>query len=92
AESVAQGVDPRDHPFETERAFFWLHRGRALAQLSGRQDDAVRALRTAERIFPTAVLRHQGVREVLAELLASARRDAVGRELRGMAYRADLQV
>jgi hypothetical protein len=37
-------------------------------------------------------LRNPFVRDVLAELLVRARRDAVGRELRGMAYRAGLPV
>ena len=90
AESVARDVDPRHHPFSVNRTFFWIHRGRALAQLPGRQDDAVRALRTAERIFPTAVLRHQGVREVLGELLTRGSVREMSVELRGMAYRAGL--
>ena len=47
--------------------------------------------RTGSRIFPTAVLRHQGVREVLGEMLTRGSvRGAAGVELRGMAYRADL--
>jgi hypothetical protein len=90
AESVAQDVDPRHHPFSVNRSFLWIHRGRALAQLPGRQDDAARALRTAERIFPTAVLRHQGVREVLGELLTRGSVREMSVELRGMAYRAGL--
>jgi hypothetical protein len=67
-----------------------MHSGRALAQLRGRQDDAVRALRTAESIFPTMVLRDPNVREAIATLLPGARRDAIGTELRGMAHRAGL--
>ena len=34
------------------------------------------------------VLRNAFARDVVAELVARSRRDAVGRELRGMAYRA----
>lgn len=89
---IAQGVDPARHPFAVNRAYHWVHYGRALARLRGRQDDAVLALRTAEDLFPTAVLRNPRVRDVLGELLTRARRDAVGRELRGMAYRASLPV
>jgi hypothetical protein len=43
----------------------------------------VRALRTAEELFPMRVLRNPFAREALAELIAHSRRDAVGRELRG---------
>lgn len=50
------------------------------------------ALRKAELISPARVQCHPFVREVLGELLMRSRRDAVGRELRGMAYRAGLPV
>jgi hypothetical protein len=50
------------------------------------------AFRTAESLFPTRVQRDPIVREVLGELLTRSRRDAVGAELRGMAYRAGLPV
>ncbi|MEY8039575.1 hypothetical protein [Saccharopolyspora cebuensis] len=53
---------------------------------------AVRMLRRAERISPGRVHRHPFMRSILAELLTKAKRDAVGRELRGMAYRAGLHV
>ncbi|MGH3845309.1 MAG: hypothetical protein ACRDS0_28350 [Pseudonocardiaceae bacterium] len=52
----------------------------------------MRALRQAELIVPHRVQRDPFARDVLAELLARSRRDAVGRELRGMAYRAGLPV
>jgi transcriptional regulator with XRE-family HTH domain len=92
AVSIAQEVDPQRHPFPANRAHYWIHYGRALARLRGRHDDAVRALRTAEHLFPTKVRRDPIIRSVLAELLPHSRRDAVGRELRGMAYRAGLPV
>jgi hypothetical protein len=38
------------------------------------------------------VLRNPFARDVIAELVAHSRRDSVGRELRGMAYRAGLPV
>lgn len=92
AVAVAQGIDPERHPFATNRAYYWVHYGRALARVRGRRNDAVMALRTAEELFPTKVRRDPMVRDVLADLLARSRRDAVGRELRGMAYRAGLPV
>lgn len=90
AVSVAQDVRPESHPFVFGQAQYWVHYGTALAQLRGHHDDAVLALRTAEDIFPTNVRRDPIVREVIATLLPGAGRNAVGAELRGMAYRVGL--
>jgi DNA-binding XRE family transcriptional regulator len=89
---IARDVDPERHPFPANRACYWLHYGRALARLRGRRDDAVLALRTAEDLYPTLVRRDPRIRDMLAELLTRSRRDALGQELRGMAYRAGLPV
>jgi len=91
AVSVAEGLRPELLP-AIRQAVYWAHYGRALARLRGRQDDAVRALRRAERISPARVQRNPFTRDVIAELLSRSRRDAVGRELWGMAYRAGLPV
>jgi hypothetical protein len=88
--SIAQQVDPERHPFSRNQAVYWVHCGRALAQLRGRQDDAVRALRTAEDLHSTLVHRHPMARDTIATLLPGARRDAIGTELRRMAHRAGL--
>ena len=92
AATIAEGLNPQEHPSRERRAAYWVNNGRAVARLRGRQDDAVMAFRRAEVISPRHMLRNPFVREVLAELLARSRRDAVGRELRGMAYRAGLPV
>jgi hypothetical protein len=92
AVNIAQQVHPAQHPFPANRAYYWVHYGRALARIHRRHDDAVLALRTAEEIFPTKVQRDPFVREVLAKLVTRSRRDAIGRELRGMAFRAGLPV
>ena len=92
AVSIAQDVHPERHPFLFGQAQYWVHYGEALARLRDRRDDAVRALRTAEDIFPTKVRRDPMVREVVAALLPGARQDAVGMELRGLAYRAGVAV
>ena len=88
--SIGQEIDPERHPFQSNRAVYWVHLGRALAQLRGRQDDAVRALRTAEDLHPTLVRRHPMARDAIATLLPGARRDTIGTELRRMAHRAGL--
>jgi hypothetical protein len=84
AGSVAQTVQPQRHPFKTRQSQYWMDYGRALARVRRQGDDAVVALRKAEQLFPIRVQRNPFIREVLGELL--------GRELRGMAYRAGLSV
>ena len=90
AARIAPEIDPERIPSAVGRSLYWVHLGRALAQLRGRHDDAVHALRTAERIFPTMVLRDPHVREAIATLLPRTRNDALGTELRRMAHRAGL--
>ncbi|SFP98414.1 Helix-turn-helix domain-containing protein [Amycolatopsis arida] len=92
AARIAQSVDPDALPSPTRKAAYWREYGRALARLPKRHEDAVLMLRRAERIAPARIHRHPFMRSVLAELLAKAKRDAVGRELRGMAFRAGLTV
>lgn len=92
AVSIGQNVNPDRHPLPVGRTQYWVHYGRALARLRGRRDDAVRALRTAEKIFPTMVLREPRVRDTLAVLLRHSRRDTASEELRDMARRSGLPV
>jgi hypothetical protein len=92
AVSAAEAVNPELHSNRSRRAAYWVYYGRGLTRLRRRQDDAVRALRQAERILPHRVQRDPFARDAMAELLARSRRDAVSRELRGMAYRAGLPV
>jgi hypothetical protein len=87
AATVAESIHPDQHPSTERRATYWLDYGRALAGMRGKADDAIRALRTAETLHPTRVRRNPFARETVAELTRRARRDAGGRELRGMAYR-----
>jgi Helix-turn-helix domain len=89
---AAEGVDPRLHSNRSRQAAYWAYYGRALARVRGRHDDAVQALRQAELIVPHRVQRDPFARDAIAELLARSRRNAAGRELRGMAYRAGLPV
>lgn len=73
AVSFAQDAPSDRHPYPSGRAFHWMHYGRALARLRGRHDDAARALRTAEDIFPTLVRRDPMVRDAIVTLLPGAR-------------------
>ncbi len=89
---IAEGLHPDQNPFPTNRVYYWVGYGRALARLRGRRDDAVRALRRAETIYPLRVRRNPFVRDTIAVLLPGARRDAVGQELRDMASRVGLRM
>ena len=90
--ALPEGLNPEVHPHLSRRSAYWADYGRALARLRGRHDDAVRAFRRAETMHPHRIQRDPLNREVLAELVLRSKRDAVGRELRGMAYRAGLPV
>lgn len=88
--ALARELNPEAHPYLSRRSSYWRDYGRALARVKGRHDDAVVAFRRAEWIHPHRVQRDPFAREVLSELLMRSPRGAVGRELRGMAYRAGL--
>ncbi|MGH3822325.1 MAG: XRE family transcriptional regulator, partial [Pseudonocardiaceae bacterium] len=90
AVGIAEELHPERHPFPYGRAFHWVGYGRALTQLRGRRDDAVRALRRAETMNPVRVRRNPFVRDTIAVLLPGARGDAIGQELRDMASRVGL--
>jgi tetratricopeptide (TPR) repeat protein len=92
ATRLAESLDPDRIMAPTRRANYWVNYARALSKMRGRGEDAVRALRAAERISADKVHRNPFARETLAELLVRAKRDAAGRELRGLAYRAGLPV
>lgn len=90
---VGEGLRPEAHLPRLVQADYWVNYGRALARVRGRHDDAIAAFRRAEEISPPPRLyRDPFATDVIAELLARSRRDAVGRELRRMAYRAGLPV
>jgi transcriptional regulator with XRE-family HTH domain len=92
AARIAETVNPQALPSPTRRAAYWREYGRALARLPRRHDQAVVMLRRAEQIAPARIYRHPIMRSIIAELLAKSRRDAIGRELRGLAFRAGLAV
>ncbi|MGH3865967.1 MAG: hypothetical protein ACRDQ4_07450 [Pseudonocardiaceae bacterium] len=90
--AIAEGLHPEVHPHRGSQALYWVDYGRALAKVRSRRNDATLAFRRAERISPPYLRQDLAARETLAELVARSKQDAVGRELRGMAYRAGLPV
>jgi hypothetical protein len=92
AARIATTVNPEALPSPTRQSAYLREYGRALARMPKQQDNAITMLRRAELISPARIHRHPFMRSILAELLIKAKRDAIGRELRGMAYRAGLHV
>ncbi|MFC3452500.1 helix-turn-helix domain-containing protein [Amycolatopsis speibonae] len=93
AVKIAEMVNPDALPTPTRRSAYYREYGRALARFPKRRDEAVLMLRRAEKISPARIHRHPFMRSILAELVAKGTKQAaVGRELRGMAYRSGLRV
>jgi transcriptional regulator with XRE-family HTH domain len=86
---LAKIVNPQEHPYPERQAAYWMDYGRALTSVR-RRDDAAQALLHAEELHPILVLRNPFTRGALMELVTHAKDDALGREIRGMAYRAGL--
>jgi hypothetical protein len=93
AREIARLVDPSQVPSAARQAMFWADLGRGMAQERSTRDEAVGALLHAEQIAPQRIRPNPFVRETIADLLRRAPRDAaLGRELRGMAYRMGIGV
>lgn len=82
----AAGVEPRALASGNRRAALSIEKARALAML-GKDADAITELRRAERLSPQQVHNYPLVRELVTSMLERARRQAGGRELRGLAWR-----
>jgi hypothetical protein len=85
----AAKVEPRALASGNRRAALRLEKARAKAML-GADGDAITELRAAERLSPAQVRNSPLVREMVAHMLDSARREAGGRDLRGLAWRMGL--
>lgn len=72
------------------QAAFWLDYGRGLLTERATRDEGLSALLRAEQLAPQQVHTNAFAREAVAELLRSSRRDASGREVRGLAWRMGL--
>lgn len=84
---TARTVRAEQIPAPGRRAAFYADLGRALISERTTQDRGVASLLRAEKLAPQRVHNDVFVREGIADLLRTARRDAGGRELRGLAYR-----
>ena len=83
----AKGANVGELPAAERRGMFYGELARGLAQDRANRDRAVAMLRRAEGVAPQRVRTNPYLREVVVELVRQGRRDAMGRELRGIAYR-----
>ncbi len=90
--TLAEGLSPETHPYKSRQSAYWSGYGRSLARLRGRHVDAVRALLRAEAVHPHRVLRNPFARDAIAGLLEHPPQGRVGEDLRGLAWRAGLDV
>lgn len=87
AAEVASGVHLENIPARSRQVAFLIDHARSLHALRGRDGDVLRLLRHAHKLGPARTSHSIWAREVVAEMLARARRDAGGRELRSLADR-----
>ncbi|HEX8866584.1 MAG TPA: helix-turn-helix transcriptional regulator [Lentzea sp.] len=83
---LASAVRP-ESVSKSRQAQFWIDVGRGLLTERKHRDRGLAALLEAEKLAPQKVRNNVFVRESVAGLLAQARREAGGRDLRGLAYR-----
>jgi transcriptional regulator with XRE-family HTH domain len=83
---VATRVRLSDVPPHRQAAF-WMDYGRGLLTERTSRERGVAALLQAERIAPQKTRNNVFVRQAVAGMLGSARNDAAGREIRGLAWR-----
>ncbi|GAA1716484.1 helix-turn-helix transcriptional regulator [Kribbella yunnanensis] len=90
AAEVAAEVPLGDIPSKTRRLRFLVDHARALHGLRGRDDEVTHLLAKAEKLGATRTRHNVWAREIVSEMVLRARRDAGGRELRGLADRMGL--
>ncbi|WP_280264644.1 helix-turn-helix domain-containing protein [Nocardia wallacei] len=83
----ARSVNIAAVPGKSRRAEFFMEVGRSLLTDPHRRDEGVSVLLRAEQLAPQRVHADVFVREAVADHLRAARRDAGGRNLRGLAWR-----
>lgn len=78
---------PETFPGKARQAAFYADLGRGLVTERKTRERGIQALVRADRIAPQLIRNNPFVRATVTDLLMKARRDAGGRELRGLAYR-----
>ncbi|MGV9611354.1 helix-turn-helix domain-containing protein [Nocardia xishanensis] len=83
----AREVKVHSIPSKARQAEFYMEVGRALLTDPTKRDQGVQVLLRAEHLAPQRVHADVFAREAVADVLRASRRDAGGRELRGLAWR-----
>jgi transcriptional regulator with XRE-family HTH domain len=86
AVQAAKAVRPELLP-NSRQSQFWADLGRALIAAKKTREKGVRVLLHADQLAPQLIRHDVFAREAVADLLRQARREAGGRELRGLAWR-----
>jgi transcriptional regulator with XRE-family HTH domain len=84
---IAAQVDPSVIRSRGRQAAYYADLGRGLAQVRGKDLEALAMLRRAEQLAPQQIRTSPPVRETVGMMLQRARAAAGGRELRGLAHR-----
>jgi tetratricopeptide (TPR) repeat protein len=90
ASEIAAEIRAEDIPSKTRRVNYYIDHARALHGLRGRDSDVLHLLQQAEKLGATRARHSIWSREIVSEMLLRSRRDAGGRELRGLADRMGL--
>jgi transcriptional regulator with XRE-family HTH domain len=85
----ADAIAPGQLASSNRQAALHLEKARACAMLAN-DAGAVRELRSAERLSPAQARNNPLIRDLVATMLTRARREAGGRDLRGIAWRMNL--
>lgn len=84
---TARGVHVKAIPSPNRHAEFFAELGRAMLAEKRSRDDGLTMLLRAEKLAPQKLHANVFVREAVSDLLRVGKREASGRELRGLAYR-----
>lgn len=84
---LASTVHPEQIPSPSRQAEFWGDVGRVLMSERSTRERGMTALLTAEKLAPQRIRNDVFIREAVADQIRAARREAGGRELRGLAWR-----
>jgi hypothetical protein len=84
---VARDLRVEGIPSPARRAVFYANVGRSLLPEAATRDTGLKLLLRAETLAPQHIRHDVFLREAIGDQLRTARRDANGRELRGLAYR-----
>lgn len=87
--AYAGQVEPRNLASHNRRASLRLEKARAYAMLD-KDAEAIGELRQAERLSPAQTHNNPFIRDLVLDMLSRARREAGGRDLRGLAWRMNL--